>query len=53
MMDNDMYGKMTMKKMIRTLARHRVQNIGGERIIYPVTKTQRDIYTVFGVQVPV
>ena len=53
MMDNEMYGKMTMKKMIRTLAKHRIQIIGGERIIYPVTKTQREIYEAFGVCVPV
>jgi hypothetical protein len=52
MMDNDMYAKMTMKKMIRTLAKHRVQIIAGERIIYPATKTQREIYTAFGVRVP-
>ena len=53
MMDNEMYGKMTMKKMIRTLAKHRVQTIGGERIIYPVTKTQREIYEAFAIDVPV
>jgi len=53
MMDHDMYDKMTMRKMIRTLTRHRVQTIGGERIIYPVTKTQREIYEAFGVCVPV
>jgi transposase len=52
MMDHDMYGKMTMKKMIRTLAKHRVQIIDGERIIYPVTKTQREIYEAFNVCVP-
>jgi len=52
MMDHDMYGKMTMKKMIRTLARHRVQIIGGERIIYPATKTQREIYATFGIHMP-
>jgi hypothetical protein len=53
MMDHDMYGKMTMKKMIRTLAKHRVQIIGGERIVYPITKTQREIYEAFTVNVPV
>jgi transposase len=52
MMEHDMYAKMTMKKMIRTLAKHRVQTIGGERIIYPVTKTQRDIYEAFGIVMP-
>jgi transposase len=53
MMEHEMYVKMTMKKMIRTLARHRVQTIAGERIIYPVTKTQREIYEVFGIDIAV
>ena len=53
MMNNDLYGKMTMKKLIRTLAKHRIQAIGGERIIYPATKIQREIYEAFDVNVPV
>ena len=53
MMNNDMYGKMTMKKLIRTLAKHRLQTIGGECIIYPVTKIQREIYEAFAINVPV
>jgi transposase len=53
MMDNEMYDKMTMKKMIRTLAKHRSQTISGEHIIYPVTKTQREIYEAFAINVPV
>jgi len=52
MMDHEMYDKMTMRKMIRTLTKHRVQNIGGERIVYPATKTQREIYEAFGICVP-
>jgi hypothetical protein len=43
MMDNDMYGKMTMKTLLGTLAKHRVQNIDGERIVYPASKAQREI----------
>ena len=49
---HDMYEKMTMKQLLRTLARHRVQIISGERIVYPVTKTQREIYEAFGVTLP-
>jgi hypothetical protein len=51
MMDHDLYAKMTMKKLIQTLAKHRVQIINGERIVFPVTKAQRDIYEAFGVKV--
>jgi transposase len=53
MMNNDIYGKMTMKKLIRTLAKHRTQTIAGECIVYPATKTQREIYEAFAVNVPV
>ena len=49
---HDMYGKMTMKQLLRTLAKHRVQIINGERIVYPVTKIQREIYEAFGVNLP-
>jgi hypothetical protein len=52
MMDNDMYGKMTMKTLLRTLAKHRVQNIDGERIVYPASKAQREIYKAFGIRPP-
>ena len=50
---HEMYGDMTMRQLLRTLARHRIQIINGERIIYPVTKAQREIYEAFGVRLPV
>jgi hypothetical protein len=53
MLDNNIYDKMTMKELLRTLSKHRVQNIGGERIVFPATKTQKEIYNAFGVKVPV
>jgi transposase len=53
MMEHDIYAKMTMKKLLRTLAKHRVQTIGNERIVYPATKTQREIYEAFAVNVPI
>jgi transposase len=52
MTDHGLYGKMTMKQLIRTLAKHRAQTVGGERIVYPATKAQRDIYDAFGIAPP-
>lgn len=53
MTDKGLYAKLTMRQLIRTLAKQRVQNIGDNRIIYPATKAQRDIYKAFNVDVPV
>jgi transposase len=53
MMNKGLYETMTMKQLIRTLSKHRVQMIGGERVVYPVTKTQKDIYDAFQVSAPV
>jgi hypothetical protein len=41
-----------MKTLLRTLAKHRVQNIDGERIVYPASKAQREIYEAFGLRPP-
>jgi transposase len=53
MMDKDLYDMMTMKQLLRNLSKHRVHLIDGKRVIYPATKTQKDIYDAFGVSVPV
>ena len=53
MSDNDMYKKSTMKQLLHTLSRHRIQEINGTRVIYPVTKEQREIYKAFNVSEPV
>lgn len=53
MSENGMYARMTMKQLLRTMAKHRVQTINSERILYPATKTQREIYKAFGLSVPV
>jgi len=52
MTDKKLYDKMTMKQLLRRLSKHRIQEIGGERIIFPVTKAQREIYETFGLDVP-
>jgi transposase len=52
MMDKDLYDTMTMKQLIRNLSKHRVQLIAGKRVIFPATKTQKDLYDAFGISVP-
>ena len=53
MTENDLYDKMTMKQLLRTLSKQRVQIIDGERILYPATKAQKEIYKAFGIDPPV
>lgn len=53
MLDNGLYQSMTMKKMIKTLEKLRIQYINGHRILYPVTKGQKEIYKAFGLKEPV
>jgi transposase len=53
MMNKGLYDTMTMRQLIRTLSKHRVQLLGGERIVYPATKTQKIIYDAFDVSLPV
>jgi transposase len=52
MSDRKLYDKMTMKQLLRTLAKQRVQYIGNERIVFPATKTQKEIYKAFDVSEP-
>jgi transposase len=52
MMEHGFYRKMTLKKLIRTMAKQRVQTIGNERVLYPATKLQRDIYDAFALPPP-
>lgn len=53
MSDEDMYKSITLKQLLYTLSRHRIQEINGTRIIYPATKEQRNIYKAFKVEEPV
>jgi len=53
MADKKLYDKMTMRKLILTLSRVKLQIVKGVRILFPVTKEQRCIYEAFGFQEPV
>jgi transposase len=53
MSDEDMYKNITLKQLLHTLSKHRIQEINGTRIIYPATKEQRNIYKVFKIEEPV
>ena len=48
MSDNRLYESWTMKKMIKTLERLKVQYIKNDRILYPVSKEQKNIFKAFG-----
>jgi hypothetical protein len=52
MSEKNLYATMTMRQLIRRLAKLRVQEIGDQRIVYPATKTQRQIFEAFGINVP-
>ena len=53
MVDKKLYSKMTMKKLILTLSRLRLQTVNGVRVLFPVTKEQRLIYEAFDINEPV
>jgi len=53
MLSKKLYAKMTMRKMILTLSKLRVQMVKGIRILTPITKEQRIIYEAFEVDIPV
>jgi len=53
MIEKKLYSKMTMKKMILTLSRLRLQMVNGVRVMFPATKEQRAIYEAFEISVPV
>ena len=47
-----LYKKYTMKELVNLLAKLRVQDINGRRILYPVSKEQRIVYEAFDVELP-
>ena len=53
MLEQGLYRNMTMKKLVKTLEKLRIQYINGNRILYPVTKEQKEIFKAFGLKVPV
>ena len=52
MMENGLYMKMTMARLILILEKLKVQYINGNRILFPVTKEQKGIYDAFGIAYP-
>jgi len=53
MLENDLYKAMTMKDLIKTMEKLRTQVIDDRRILFPLTKRQREIYKAFDVPLPV
>jgi len=53
MSDTDLYRNMTIKDLIRTMEKLRTQIVDGRRILFPLTKRQKQIYAVFGISPPV
>lgn len=53
MLEQGLYEKMTMKQMLLTLAKIRLQEINDVRILFPLTKEQRKIFKAFDVKEPV
>lgn len=53
MQDKGLYRNKTMKQLIKTLEKLKLQIIGDNRILYPVTKEQKDIYKSFDLELPV
>jgi len=45
--------RMTPRRMFRTLAKLKSAHVGGQRILRPLTKQQKDIFKAFGVSLPV
>lgn len=43
--------KVSMKKMLKILERLKVHYIKNDRIISPLTKNQKRIYTAFGIKI--
>ena len=53
MLDKELYKQMTMRKLLMTLSKLRVQTINGDRIMFPLTKEQKGIYKAFEIEEPV
>jgi hypothetical protein len=53
MVKQKLYKNWTMKELLNYLDKLYVQNISGNRILYPLTKKQKDIYRAFNIQNPV
>ena len=52
MLDRGLYKSMTIKKLVLNLSKLRVQEINGTRILFPLTKVQKEIYKAFSLPEP-
>ena len=52
MLMSGLYKTMTMKKLILTLEKLRIQHIKGKDILFPLTKVQKGIYKAFLIEEP-
>ena len=52
MAEKDIYKDMTMKELLMTLRKLRVQYINGTRILFPVSKAQKHIFESFSIPLP-
>jgi transposase len=52
MLEQDLYRKMTMKQMLLTLSKLRLQEIKDVRILFPLTKEQKEIFKAFDIKEP-
>jgi transposase len=53
MLSADLYKLFTMKELIHHLEKMKVQYIAGNRILYPLTSTQKRIFKTFSIDIPV
>jgi hypothetical protein len=53
MTDKKLYSKMTLKKLILILQKLKIQFVNGVRVMFPLTKEQKDIFQAFGFLIPV
>jgi transposase len=52
MFTKELYRNTTMKSMIKTLEKLRVQHINGTRILFPLTKEQKEFFDAFNISYP-
>jgi len=52
MSDTDMYERTSLKKMVKTMERLRVQYVNGHRILFPLTAEHKAIFKAFNIQYP-
>ena len=52
MLKNNLYKKMTMKDLIKNMEKIKTQIIKDRRILFPLTKKQKDIFKFFEIEKP-